>query len=595
MKRFLAFILLSTIIMCTLSAQAIAESSVSTNEVINYDVELDLNTGASSSDLVSSSFNKDGNLELTYKGETPISIAISGTLNGTLIVKSENSDYTLVLNNANITGNTLPAIQLKSTTQATLYLADGSVNTIADSSANSKKGAITTSGDVIIDGNGTLNLSVYKKHGLKLDGGLTINNGNVNIVGDENAEGNMISADLFFVMNGGNLDINAKGNVHATESKGIKVNGIEGTGTGLGYVEINDGNINIVSVGKAITAGWKLEEDAETEQTDDDPIPNVYINGANISIITTGTPYEYSDEESLSPEGIEAKDNLYINGGYIYIVSTDDSLNAGKGIYVNGGYTYARSTDNDSFDSNGIIQINGGTLITMSSSWEQAFDCDNDKYFTYTGGTYVGAGNGNNMPKGESTSAYSIAYGNQTFYAGDQIAVLDKDGNVVTGFVVPYEVPSLTSIVFGSPLFEKDNSYTIALGAYKEQPADSLVEAGATFTARTEVVTIDLTDYTVSEGYIGMNIDTNFGGGFGGFGGGMGGFDKRGDFGGFDGNFDPNNRGVNRPDNMPQNMQFNGQSATLPKGVTLPADMNADTAMQLINYLMQNYTNIGNM
>ena len=315
MKRFLAFILLSTIIMCTLSAQAIAESSVSTNEVINYDVELDLNTGASSSDLVSSSFNKDGNLELTYKGETPISIAISGTLNGTLIVKSENSDYTLVLNNANITGNTLPAIQLKSTTQATLYLADGSVNTIADSSANSKKGAITTSGDVIIDGNGTLNLSVYKKHGLKLDGGLTINNGNVNIVGDENAEGNMISADLFFVMNGGNLDINAKGNVHATESKGIKVNGIEGTGTGLGYVEINDGNINIVSVGKAITAGWKLEEDAETEQTDDDPIPNVYINGGNISILTTGTPYEYSDEESLSPEGIEAKDNLYINGG----------------------------------------------------------------------------------------------------------------------------------------------------------------------------------------------------------------------------------------------------------------------------------------
>ncbi|MBR4426512.1 MAG: carbohydrate-binding domain-containing protein, partial [Spirochaetales bacterium] len=116
-------------------------------------------------------------------------------------------------------------------------------------------------------------------------------------------------------------------------------------------MEINGGSISIQSVGKAITAGWKLSEDAETEDTSDDPIPNVYINGGYILIITTGTPYEDSDDESLSPEGIEAKNELYINGGYIELHTTDDCLNAGKAVIINGGYVYAIASDNDSIDS----------------------------------------------------------------------------------------------------------------------------------------------------------------------------------------------------------------------------------------------------
>ncbi|MCF0237845.1 MAG: carbohydrate-binding domain-containing protein, partial [Sphaerochaetaceae bacterium] len=385
MKKVFLIMTLALISVCTIFAQSISEGSVVT-ESLTYDVEVNLTTGLSSNDLVSSSINKDGNLELTYKGTSPITISLTGKIDGTLIVKSDNAPYTLIFDNITITGNTLPAIQLKSETEGTIYLPSKSVSYISDSRDNSKKGAITTSGNVVIKGDGTLNLEVFKKHGLKLDGGLTIESGNVNIHGNVNAEGNMISADLWFIMNGGNLTINAEGNVHATESKGIKVNGVEGKGTGLGFVEINDGNINIVSVGKAITAGWKIDEDATTEDTGDDPTPNVYINGGNINILTTGIPYEYSDDESLSPEGIEAKDYLYVNGGYIYAVTTDDTYNAGKGIIINGGYSYLRSSDNDSFDSNGIIEINGGTVITMSSSWEQAFDCDNDMYFSYTGG-----------------------------------------------------------------------------------------------------------------------------------------------------------------------------------------------------------------
>ena len=586
MKRF-TIIAAMIILLCTAAfAQSISES-----------IKVDLTAGTSTSDKVSASINEDGNLEVTYEGSDPIEITLTGSLNGTLILKNDNADVTISLCNVSIKATTLPAVQLKSASTVTLYSAEGD-NIIADSADNEKKGAITSSGNLVIDGSdsSTLTVEVYKKHGLKIDGGVTVNGGNTTIIGDETAEGNMISADLYFIMNDGYLTILANGNTYGGESKGIKVNGVEGTGTGLGYVEINGGYLDITSVDKAITAGWKLAEDATTEETTDDPIPNVYINGGEVHVRTTGTPYEVSDDESLSPEGIEAKDTLYINGGTVYAYTTDDSLNAGNAIIINGGYTYAASTANDSIDSNGTIEINGGTVITMSNSMEQAFDCDSHANFTYTGGNYVGAGNGNNMPGSAATTAYSIAYGDTTFYAGDQIAVLDSEGNVVTGFVVPYEITSLTSIVFGSENFKAGETFSIVLGAYEAQPKDGLAEAGATFKTREEVVTMDMTDYTVSEGYIGMDMGT-------GTMGGMGGQMPQGDF-------DPTQLGGTMPTDMGQmggpqrGMGMNGgfdiqsiltlfleQAADveLPEGITLPEDLDSDEAIQLVLYLLGNY------
>ena len=572
-KKIITITILALILCAAAFAQSISEVADTKQEFIGPIV--DLNTGTSSSDLVSAAFNKDGNLEVTYDGSDPIEIMLTGSLNGTLIVKSDNADYTLVLDNVAILGDTLPAIQLKSKTTATLYAPKGSYNLISDSGSNTKKGAITSSGSIVFDGDddSLIEIDVYKKHGVKTDGGVTVNGGYVYIHGDEQTEGNMISADLFFVMNGGELDIFAEGNVHASESKGIKVNGIEGDGAGLGYVEINDGSLYVYSVGKAITAGWKVSEDATTATTEDDPIPNVYINGGFIQIITTGTPYEISDDESLSPEGIEAKNELIINGGSIYLVTTDDALNAGKAVIINDGFVFALASENDSIDSNGTIEINGGTVICMSSSMEQAFDCDNDSKFIYTGGTYVGAGNGNNMPKGSGTTGYSIAYGNGTFYAGDQIAILDSDGNVVMGFVVPYDVVSLSSIVFGSPDLEEGQSYTLALGAFEYQSASGLISKGSTFRIREEIATFDMTDYTVSEGYIGMNIGDDFGG--------FGGQRPDGDFGGRQ-NWDIN------PTSMFSALLSQASDVELPNGIVLPEDLSSEDAIQLMLYLLGN-------
>lgn len=574
MKRIILLLTISVLVVGMTFASGISEV------VATKIASVDLNTGSSSSDLVTAAFDSDGNLQLTYTGNTLVEIALSGNLDGSLIVKSDDANYILLLNGVSITGKTLPAIQLESSTKVFIRLADESRNTVSDSAYNTKKGVITASGDIVFDGSdtGTLDIFVYKKHGIKADGGVTINNGDIMIIGDESAQGNMISADLFFEMNGGFLNIFAQGSVHASESKGIKVNGVEGTGAGLGYVKINGGVINIESVSKAITAGWKLSEDATTEDTSDDPIPNVYINGGEIYIYTYGTPYEYSEQESLSPEGIEAKNELVINDGYIVLFTTDDSLNATNAVTINGGFVYAFASENDSIDSNGTIAINGGTVVAMSSSREQAFDCDNDTNFTYTGGTYVGAGNGNNMPKSPATTAHSIAYGEGTFYAGDQIAVLNSSGEVVTGFVVPYGIDSITSIVFGSENFVLGESYTIAKGAFASDYAEGIVPSGATFKTRETVVTMDLTENTVSQGYIGMNVGADMGG-------------QRGP--GFGGQGGPNGDGLDRGIQMFLfSLMANADSIELPEGVTIPSDISSEDAIRVCMHILSNYVTV---
>ncbi|MCR4676787.1 MAG: carbohydrate-binding domain-containing protein, partial [Sphaerochaetaceae bacterium] len=506
-----------TVTEVTVTEVTTTENTVTVTEVtvpvsmITSTFSAELTSGES--DKFSAAFNEDGNYEVTYKGTEKAVIKVSGLLEGTLIVKSENADYTIVLDGADIRGVNLPAIQLKSSTVCTMVLANESINFVSDSSSNEKKGVITGSSDLSIEGDGTLYVSVFKKHGIKLDGGLTVNGANVVIVGDEEAEGNMISADVYFVMNSGSLIIRANGCVYGEEGKGIKVNGVEGQNRACGYVEINDGYIDIISVGKAITAGWETEEDATTTDTSDDPYAAVYINGGTVNIVTTGIPYEVSEDESLSPEGIEGKDEVIINGGTVILNCTDDSINAGTLVQFNGGYVYACSSLNDTVDSNAKLEINGGTVIILNSSMmEQGIDCDNDSNFTYTGGTYVAVGNGNNIPQGSGTSAYTLAVGGYNFTEGVELAVLDENSNVVTGFVVPEGI-SFNTIVFGSEKFEAKKTYTVAVGTYTGAVTDNgLVVSCEGFKASSSLVSFTTSSYTSSNGQIGMNIGGQAGG-----------------------------------------------------------------------------------
>ena len=393
---------------------------------------------------------KDGMIYITNTSSEKYNVILSGEWNGGITIESEEADIMVTLASSTITATTTPALVLKGGNTTYLKLEGSSL--LSDTMDNGKKGALTSDGNLVIFGEGEVEIKGEKKHGLKVDGTVEIDGGDITINISEMAEGNGISADDAFLMNGGKLVINALGSVYGEESKGIKVNGIEGDDP-KGWIEINGGVILIESVGKGITAGFDVDEDSETESVDDDPTPNLTINGGWIRIHTTGEPYEVSEDESLSPEGIEAKNELRINGGIIEISATDDAINAGSLIAINGGYVFALSRGDDGADSNGVFTVSGGTSVFVGAGGiGLGIDSDADRNFTYEGGKVIAIGGGNNAP--ENALSFSFDVSSSSF------ALMDENGKVVVALSLPLQSETRNVMVLSDSL-ETGKTYSV--------------------------------------------------------------------------------------------------------------------------------------
>lgn len=339
----------------------------------------------------------DYGITITSSLDAGVKYNLTGELGGTLSVIS-GSFYQLYLDGVTISATAGPALDLESSQKAFIVSASGTTNVLEDASSRSMtmKAALFGNGPMILSGNGAFLLTGNYKHGVFSGDYIRIRGGELDVaVSTKDA----VRAVNGFIFDDGDLVINASGTTTDDESKGIKVEGEESsTGAGKGYIVINGGYITITSVDKAITAGWDIDDDAQTTDTSDDPFPYVEINNGVINITTTGTPYEYEvdgETVSCSPEGIEAKSDLTINSGYITVDTTDDALNAGDSITINGGYLYCTSAENDAIDSNGTWTIAGGVVVAVGSTApEGAFDCDQNT-FAITGGTFVGIGSAN--------------------------------------------------------------------------------------------------------------------------------------------------------------------------------------------------------
>ena len=395
-------------------------------------------------------------LKITNTSSEKYNIILSGSWNGGITIESDESDIMVTLAESMITGINTPALILKGGN--TTYIKSMGSSVISDTGDNKKKGVLTSDGNVVFFGDGEITVNGEKKHGFKVDGVVEIEGGTVRINIAETAEGNGISADDAFLMNGGYLYIFAKGNVYGEESKGIKVNGRESDNP-MGWVEINGGYIEIESVGKGITAGFEADEDGETEDTSDDPDPILTINGGVVKILSTGTPYEISDEESLSPEGLEAKDKLFINGGIVEVSATDDAINAGSSIEINGGYVFAVSRGDDGIDSNGTIVFNGGTAVIIGAGgMGLGIDCDSDNNIKYNGGTLIGIGGGNNAPVSGNMISFSFDM------SGSSFVLQSEEGDVIAAYTLPSS-KTQNNVVVMSEKLEKGKTYNVVVDA----------------------------------------------------------------------------------------------------------------------------------
>ena len=215
---------------------------------------------------------------------------------------------------------------------------------------------------------------------------------------DVSAKG--IKAENEILISAGTIDIKAYDDgIHANNDGSLENGSVP-----LGNVTISGGNITINSADDAVHADYILK-----------------ISGGYINVTT-------------SYEGLEAN-VIQIEGGEIYVISTDDGVNANSGrsspaITVSGGYldvTVPSSGDTDGIDSNGTYTQTGGVVITKgpgraSSTNFGAAALDTDGAVTLSGGTLIVFGGIEKTPSSSLTrtlcSSSTVAAGTYTVSFG---------------------------------------------------------------------------------------------------------------------------------------------------------------------------------
>lgn len=290
----------------------------------------------------------DEGLNITEAG----TYILSGETTGQVTVNTE-GNVRIILNNATITSSEGAAISIENAEKTVLELADGTTNTVEDAATRSDEeidGAIYSSDDMIITGQGTLNVTAKFEDGIVGKDDLWIESGTINVT---SVDGGIRGKDSLTV-SGGALTIDAGGD-------GIKSS--NDTDLGKGQLTISGGEITITSGDDAVKA----------EQ-------NIWITGGTLDIET-------------SVEGIEAP-VIVIDDGDVTIYATDDGINASASeiittdlsLTINGGNVTVEvgQGDTDALDSNGDLTIAGG-VVTLTA--QSAVDYDGTGSFT--GGTLI--------------------------------------------------------------------------------------------------------------------------------------------------------------------------------------------------------------
>ena len=337
-------------------------------------------------------------------------------------VKCAKADYAFILNGASMKCTTVKDEAVGVHSEGTVLISDGTLT------LNTYDHGIKSDYDMEITGGTiTYNINGPASKALKCEGNMHISGGNISGTvsgGGQTASDQTTSAsagikcDNNVTIDGGTFNLKATGN----GDKGMSIDG---------WLIINDGNITVSTTGSRYgqsSGGW-----GGTSSSDRRSSPkgikvdgNITINGGTITVSATG---------GEGAEGIESKNIMTINGGYIEVTSYDDALNSSMHMYFKGGYVYAVATGNDAIDSNGNMYLSGGHVFCCGA--EEGLDANSEggyKVYIQSGAALMAVGGG----MGAIESGASLG---QTCYQGSVSAntryALYNGSNVDFAVLVP--------------------------------------------------------------------------------------------------------------------------------------------------------------
>ena len=330
-----------------------------------------------------------------YSTKAGASYLVEGSSsNGSLTIYS-NSAFSLTLSYLNLASNTTAAINLASPVDVDLN-AQG-ICTIADGANSAVNGALYAAGNLIVGPGDNLRVTGNAKHGILVDGDLTVNDGSIDIL-DSDSDGIHVNGALnwnsgyLYIPAAGSDGLDVSGNVtiqngdlqistNAEGARCIKVSGV---------FTMNDGHLDMGCSGRD-SKGLKADS-------------LVFINGGNIEIEHTGNV----------SKGIKCDQDITINGGNFTIISSGSTVLENVNNQNVPAYCSAIKSDAD-------IVITGGTFnITLPTSNQGGKSISADGNLIISNGEFTIETHGNG-------AAYTVSGNTKDSYTS---SCLKCDGNM---------------------------------------------------------------------------------------------------------------------------------------------------------------------
>lgn len=383
-----------------------------------------------------------------------VSYRFSGSSTNGSITLYSNAAYNLMLSDLDLTSSTKAPVNLATENNVTLTIEGSSV--LTDNAYSSDKAAFCVAGNLTVEGEGTLQVTGYAKHGINVDGVLTVNSGEIDILVSD-SDG--IHANSNFYWNGGTLEINQPG------SDGLDISG---------DLIIQDGSVHIASSGAESSRGIKVsgifnmvnghlqvtttENDTKGIKCDSTVtfsggVVEVYVDGNGSNGISSDTHISIEGTADITVNSIAYDSKCFKSDGTF-------SMSGGSiDLFHNGNISKGIKTVGDINISGGSITINAAGSTELQNVNNQnvpaycsAIKSDNGIYIT--GGTF-----NITLPTSNHGGKAISADGNISISGGDFTIETNGDG-------AAYTVSGSTKDSYTSSCLKSDGNMELLAGTF---------------------------------------------------------------------------------------------------------------------------------
>ncbi len=365
MKKILPILLLLALLLTACGAGSAGPAEEAGHTVIRFD--------GAAAEISGGGARDDGEaVVISAAGTYEVTGAASGDRALVVDTGDDAMDVTLILNNADLTNLSGPALHVRQAKHFRLVLAEGSENRLVSGTEDMMRtadpeasgAALYSEDDMDIEGKGTLTVLGYRNNGIACKNDLDLNSGTVTVL----AANHGVKGNDSVQIKGGVLTVTAGGD-------GIKSSTL--TKEGKGFVEILDGNVTVETGGDGVQAARELR-----------------ISGGSLSVTTQGDGLEQGSKAlkardliqisggtqtlNTREDGIRCQEGaVEITGGELEILALQDGIYAGEkegsvgDVTVSGG-TLRISAGKHALKARGALSVTGGSIQALCGSDKQA-------------------------------------------------------------------------------------------------------------------------------------------------------------------------------------------------------------------------------